>query len=308
MQTRKFLLTINNPLNYGFSHAKICEIIEQSNPVFYCMVDEIGEQGTFHTHVFAYMHSPIRFSTLKKRFPEAHIDSANGSVSENVAYLKKEGKWAKTKKTDTTVEGTYEEFGIMPDENQEKHPDLADVINEIDSGATTAQIVRNHPKFALRAKNIDDLRETIRAEKFSEIIRDINVNYVFSRYSVNLLDLIFKIHNPKDVCIISNYGKNGGTTKFDSYKGQEVIVFNNFHGQIPLEEFLLYLDIYPCELPARYYNRMASYTDVYVLAYIPLEQQFSSLRGSEELLLDKFFNKIDKILEITADGSIIERR
>ena len=46
-------------------------------------VDEIATTGTKHMHIFIYSKSPIRFSTLKNRFPVAHIDKANGSVTEN---------------------------------------------------------------------------------------------------------------------------------------------------------------------------------------------------------------------------------
>ena len=56
-------------------------------------VDEIATTGTKHMHIFIYSKSPIRFSTLKNRFPVAHIDKANGSVIENRDYLRKEGKW-----------------------------------------------------------------------------------------------------------------------------------------------------------------------------------------------------------------------
>lgn len=54
-------------------------------------VDEIATTGTKHMHIFIYSKSPIRFSTLKNRFPVAHIDKANGSVMENRDYLRKEG-------------------------------------------------------------------------------------------------------------------------------------------------------------------------------------------------------------------------
>ena len=56
-------------------------------------MDEIATTGTKHMHIFIYSKSPIRLSTLKNRFPVAHIDKANGSVTENRDYLRKEGKW-----------------------------------------------------------------------------------------------------------------------------------------------------------------------------------------------------------------------
>lgn len=91
LQSRKWLLTVNNPLDYGLNHAEIKNILHLFNPDYFCLVDEIATTGTRHTHIFIYSKSPIRFSTLKKRFPIAHIDKANGSVIENRDYLRKDG-------------------------------------------------------------------------------------------------------------------------------------------------------------------------------------------------------------------------
>ena len=53
-QSRKWLVTINNPIEKGFTHEKIIEVLEQfKGCVYYCMSDEIGlEEETFHTHIF----------------------------------------------------------------------------------------------------------------------------------------------------------------------------------------------------------------------------------------------------------------
>lgn len=72
LQSRKWLLTVNNPLDYGLNHAEIKNILHLFNPDYFCLVDEIATTGTRHTHIFIYSKSPIRFSTLKKRFPIAH--------------------------------------------------------------------------------------------------------------------------------------------------------------------------------------------------------------------------------------------
>ena len=43
---------------------------------------------------------------------------------------------------------------------------------------------------------------------------------------------------------------------------------------------LNYLDIYPVMLPARYYDRVACYTTVYIPSNIPLEQQYTEIQRS----------------------------
>ena len=82
-QSRKWTLTINNPLEAGLDHDAISELLHRCSPAYFCMADEIATTGTPHTHIFLYAPSPVRFSTLKNRFPTAHIEKAYGSANEN---------------------------------------------------------------------------------------------------------------------------------------------------------------------------------------------------------------------------------
>ena len=114
-------------------------------------MDEIATTETKHMHIFIYSKSPIRFSTLKNRFPVAHIDKANGSVMENRDYLRKEGKWQGSDKEQTNLIDTV-------DENS---PDMSALIEEIENGLDTCEIIKLHPKYAFRIKEIDTLRQTV---------------------------------------------------------------------------------------------------------------------------------------------------
>lgn len=91
-QGRKWLLTINNPAEKGLDHKAIQKGLNQfPSLTYYCMGDEKGE--TYHTHIFFALERPTRFSTIKKRFPESHIDRAEGTAAECRAYVQKSGKW-----------------------------------------------------------------------------------------------------------------------------------------------------------------------------------------------------------------------
>lgn len=51
-RSRKYQLTFNNPLEYGCTHEAIKERLKKwENLVYGCLCDEIGEQGTPHTHL-----------------------------------------------------------------------------------------------------------------------------------------------------------------------------------------------------------------------------------------------------------------
>ena len=92
MQSRKYNMTINNPLPKGLTHEQIKNLLlTLKSLAYYCMSDEIA--NSHHTHIYVYFSSPVRFTTLKKRFPQAHIEKAYGTSCENRDYVFKEGKW-----------------------------------------------------------------------------------------------------------------------------------------------------------------------------------------------------------------------
>ena len=52
--SRKWLITINNPIEHGFDHARIkAAILDLPNVLYWCMCDEQGDEcETLHTHVY----------------------------------------------------------------------------------------------------------------------------------------------------------------------------------------------------------------------------------------------------------------
>ena len=72
-QSRKFLLTINNPLDFGMNHDEIIDRAQRFNPDYFCLADEIAASGTPHTHLYLYSSAPMRWETVKGRFPTATL-------------------------------------------------------------------------------------------------------------------------------------------------------------------------------------------------------------------------------------------
>ena len=93
-QSRKVLFTVNNPEEKGLFQDVILQKISSLKGLRYaCISDEIGKEGTYHTHAFACYENPKAFSTFKNLIPEAHIDICKGSCVQNRDYVFKTGKW-----------------------------------------------------------------------------------------------------------------------------------------------------------------------------------------------------------------------
>ncbi|MBE6592897.1 MAG: viral replication protein [Ruminococcaceae bacterium] len=304
-QSRKWMLTINNPQTCGLDAERIREILTLFCPDYYCMADEVATTGTYHTHIFLYSRSPIRFQTVKNRFPTAHIEKAIGSASENRDYIQKGGKWADTDKAETSVEGTFYEFGMMPSESEEKDPKMFRLLQNVKDGLSTTEIIDESPSFAFKSRDIDTLREAIMYERYRSEYRDIQVTYLFGASGSGKTSGIYEKHPATEICRITDYGGRNGI-RFDSYHGQDVLVFEEFNSQIPIETMLNYLDVYPLMLPARYTDRVACYTKVYITSNLSLGEQYKAEQQSRPETWNAFLRRIHKVYAYHADGTVDE--
>ena len=203
-QMRKVNLTINNPSEMGLTLDDLDTLVRKLNPQYYCRSKEIGDSGTEHYHVAIFRPSPIRFSTVKRVFPTAHIEKAYGSMSENRDYVAKGGKWAATDKADTAVPGTFAEYGTMPTEQEESASKYAALLSEVRDGKTITEIVDAHPEMALRVQQIEALRETIRTDQYGGVFRpNLEVTYLYGASGTGKTRSIFAKHDPRDICRIT---------------------------------------------------------------------------------------------------------
>lgn len=301
-QSRKWQLTVNNPHDAGLDHEVVAEILALFSPAYYCMADETAATGTYHTHIFFYAPSPVRFSTIKGRFPSAHIEKAFGSVRQNRNYITKSGKWAESDKAETAVAGSFTEWGEVPAENAEKNPEMYRLIQDVREGITTSEIVNNDPALAFRVRDIDTLRQTMLAERYASEMRHVDVSYIYGVSGTGKTRGIFERHAPKDIYRLTNY-RTGKGVSFDGYYGQDVLVFEEFTGQIPIEEMLNYLDIYPLYLPARYSDKVACYTKVYITSNSALSAQYPFDQLHRPETWGAFYRRICRVVKYAADGT-----
>lgn len=299
-QRHAYQLTINNPLKYGFDHSKIREIFanEFTTTRYFCMADEIGENGTPHTHIYVYFDSRVRFSTVKRKFPTAHIEVALGGAKENIAYIKKGGKWKETKKSETSVAGTFEEWGNCPKQNGKNRDNewLYDCIKE---GLTNAEIFDLNNDCILIGDKIDKARLSYLEDKYKTERRKIEVIYVYGATGTGKTRGIFDENGDANICRVTDYKH-----PFDSYHMESVLVFEEFRSSLPISDMLNYLDIYPMSLPARYANRYAGYTRVYIVSNEPLESQFPNVQEENPETWKAFLRRIHKVRVYSEDGTV----
>ena len=280
-----------------FTHDVIKQNLSSfKNLEYWCLCDEIGENGTPHTHVYFASPNAILFSTVQQRFYGAHIEAAKGSHQDNRDYIRKEGKWLDSATHETNCPETFEESGELPQRPDRRTTVSEEILAQIESGASDAEILRSHPGAMNRLQHINTARQTLLAEEYKTRWRDLQTTYIWGKTGVGKTRLVMEKHGYESVYRVTNYAH-----PFDGYHGQEVILFDEFRSSLPIADMLKYLDGYPLMLPCRYADKVACFTTVYLVSNIPLDKQYPNVQVDEPETFRAFRRRIGDVLELLDD-------
>lgn len=290
--SRYWLITINNPLDYGFEHTRIKDILNNGAEIrYWCMSDEIGDEGTFHTHIYAYWIHPMRFNTLRKKFDDkSHITYPVGTPQQNRDYVFKEGKWLDDPKGDTNIRDSHEEYGECPVHRPGSRTDLSGLYDLIKEGKSNYEILEIDPNYIKQIERIDKVRKTLQEERLKECWRNLEVTYIWGSTGSGKTRYVMDLYGYSNVYRVTDY-KN----PFDGYKGQDVILFEEFRSSLKIEDMLKYLDGYPVELACRYSNQQAGFTKVYFSTNIDLRYQYPNIQREESQTWKAFLRRIHTV-------------
>lgn len=301
VQRYAFQLTINNPIDKEYTHFNIKKLLVENFTTlrYLCMADEIGEHGTPHTHIYVCFTSRVRFSTIKKHFPEAHIEFAKGTVQDNIDYIKKQGKWESSKKAETRVENSFEEFGTPPRQRGVRG-DMEELFQMLNEGYSNSDILAHNNDFILNIEKLDRVRTTLLMDKYKGTRRlNLRVIYISGATGTGKTRGVLDTHGDGNVYRVSDYQH-----PFDGYSCEEVIAFDEFRSSLRLQDMLNYCDIYPIQLPARYSNKFACYETVYIISNWTLEEQYSEVQKENPESWKAFLRRIHEVRIYNEDCSI----
>lgn len=300
-QRYAYQITINNPQTYGCDHLTIKQTLIDHFPTlrYFCMADEIGENGTYHTHIYVCFNSRVRFRTVQKHFNHAYITPAFGSVQSNLEYIRKSGKWKDTEKAETSVKGTFEDWGTVPSQKG-TILELEELYRMVEAGYTNAEILAINHDYIRYIDTIDKVRITLQIEKFKGQRRlDLHVTYVYGATGTGKTRDILDRYGDASVYRVTDYQH-----PFDSYACQPVMAFEEFRSNLRISDMLNYCDIYPLELPARYTNKYACYTKVYITSNWSLEEQYPEVQKESPETWKAFLRRIHEVQVYDKSGNI----
>lgn len=290
---RRYILTINNPGD-EWTHENIRAALEKMSLSYWCIADEKGlKEQTPHTHLFfAAKSSAIRFSTVKRHFPTAHIEPAQGSSEECREYIQKSGKWAEDEKADTVIPGTFKEWGEIPIERPGQRTDLAIAYEMLRDGASVLEVIEHNPDMMRFRNHLEQTQQDLIAEEYRTTFRQLDVTYISGATAYGKTRYVMDKYRYENVCQITGY-QHGC---FDKYRGEDVLILDEYSSSFRIQDLNNYLDGYPLMLPCRYANRVACYTKVYIISNIPLELQYPNVRIESPSVWNAFIRRIHHVM------------
>ncbi len=140
------------------------------------------------------------------------------------------------------------------------------------NGATWLEICDEFPNVAIHMGSAIQ-RYKVELDLQSADWRDVHVTYVGGKTGTGKTKAICQAYGYPNVYRVTDY-----ENPFDSYNGQEVIVFEEFRmgrkPKIAFAQMLNYIDGHPIQLPCRYSNRLLKATRIFLVSNWTLDEQY----------------------------------
>lgn len=298
-QRTQYMLTINNPLAYGYTHDTIKEIIRNKfrHAIFYCMADEIATTGTPHIHLYILLSSKKRRSSVARAFPHCHIEpEVRGTPQQVVAYIKKESH---TDKRSTQVENSYEQWGELPTipPTANKNEILLQIETLIAEDLRPEEIME---KSILYRQYEDIIRKSFFARKYKNTSPKRTVKVYWhvgasgSGKSYTYV-MLCKKFGADEVFFTSDFA-NRCSSLMDGYQAEKVLFIDELKPYaIPYEMLLQILQGYRTQLHSRYANVYALYDEVHITSIYTPDEIYGSIVDRKNQEVDSLYQLMRRI-------------
>ncbi len=318
-QARTWLLTLNNPLEHEFSLQKIKEVLDKPFKKgylqYWAYINEVSVKTnektgkkTPHCHILLYFPSKRSGGYIKKRFPTANLEICSGTVLNVLKYMKKDtsGEWYKKNPEKLAEklsedEANFKEFGVLPQGNKGRIKcDANALVMAIKKGMSDSELIDLDPTNYNRLLHIQRTRNAFLSEKYKNEYRHLDVTYIEGESRTGKTRYVMEL-TKYEAYTVSNYDN-----PFDSYSSQDVLFLDEFRSQITLSQILHWLDGYPKTLKARYNDKVACFTKVYIASNWKFEMQYKYEQANFPQDYNAFLKRINHKMTFNSDGSVIK--
>jgi hypothetical protein len=255
---------------------------------------ESPQEGDDRQHLQGYARwkSARSGSAVKKWLGrnDAHLELPISGDFENHRYCTKEGnvvvQWGEPP-AEPTAKGT--------------HPDWDFVKAQVEHGKGLLSILDEKPHMTRYVSAIRQYVSEVEVKQ-QAAWRDVKTTYIWGAAGIGKSRAIMEKHGHENVYRITDK-KN----PWDGYRGEPVVVFEEYRSNFGVERMLNWLDGYPIMLPCRYANRPAQFERVYLITNIPLEEQFTNVQELHPETWGAFLRRIDDVVFGCAQSGVWNR-
>jgi hypothetical protein len=178
---------------------------------------------------------------------------------------------------------------------------MESLYNMIVSGLSNYDILNQNPDYIPYLDKINQVRLVVNQEQSKSEWRDLETIYVFGETGLGKTRTIMEKHGYSNVFRVTDYQH-----PFDTYENQDIILFEEFSSSLRIQDMLYYLDGYPLKLPARYSDKHACYTKVYLTSNLDLDEQYQNIQRYEPSVWKAFLRRIHKVRKYINTNQYLE--
>lgn len=244
---KRWCFTINNPTDEDH----FWETEERDSLQYLVLQEERGEQGTRHYQGFLILKKKQKLTWLKRHLNErAHWEIARGTPQQASDYCKKD---------DTYTGGLRVEIGSLPTREEVKRSEqLNRAADEIDCVKEGFKRPADVDTYALLQPGFISAYKELTADVLGPYRPSLKIVTLIGPPGCGKSFAIQHFYPEHGRCIVGNNGV------WFQQPLADVMVFEEFAGQIQLQRMLQYLDPYPLALEIKGGMRPAMYTTVVI--------------------------------------------
>ncbi len=244
---RSACITINN-----YKNEWIEELIWKKHS--YIVIGlEVGENGTPHLQIYVEFANSRSFKAVHKEFHNGHIETRKGTAKQAADYCKKgeqpKDEWHKEgcDGPNWGLNAIVHEDGTISKQGKRKDINLV-VESIIDGEMTVDEIIMTNPNdYARFGRTLDRAEDIVHRKKWRTWITA--GEWLYGPTEVGKSKRAFEDFDPETHYVKSVTAKE--VDWWDGYKGQEIVIINEFRGQITYSELLDLMDGWPKNVSRR---------------------------------------------------------
>jgi len=268
-QQRNWVFTINN---YTDKDEK--ELKEIPNVYILYAYEHCPTTGTPHLQGYLYSQAKISLKALSKKIPRARLETAKGDLNDQKSYIigpyEKDGK-TKPYNPNHIIIGTEPSQGQRKDLEQIKDQILNQEITPDDIACENPILYHQYARTLTKIEDIA-LRRKFRTEMTT-------CTWYYGSTGTGKSHTAYDNYNPD-----THYNWKDDCGWQDAYKQQEIVIINEFRGEIKYKDLLLMIDKWPYEIRRRNREPMPfTSKHIIITSALPPSEIYTNLNAKDSL-------------------------